>query len=525
MQQFRKFKAEHDVVARQIDEDNGGLVRNMSVDASLWERIWHQIADGPGEREEIREDDSLVSNFCGFEHIEIPSAKLDEDVTNLFIPRSEMFTAEFLVGRTAVCLSLIESNNLSENWTVEQVDSALTLSVAGFETLHKHARWSGVDVSWVYEIHRSVPTSMSAPLSAGTVPTPDYLLLRWDFAWMDDAMDYLGQGSGWSAQFRNANRVRREYTTDWGCNLYILRDEHGVGFEGNENPRGYSKSFSELSIGELARAPFAVVRFVPAGTRYLDAVVAHEVAHVFGAADEYSPSDGCKDGNSCDDLYGFLQHPNSNCVKCVDLPQNCMMVTSVPWGSFCTHTKKHLGWTDHDGDGQPQAIDNHGSLWATLHQVVPGDLVRIYTVSGGFVRGISVTANKMDTHPTGNTTLWDCLNYESQQVAPGAYYYVINDGEPRIFGTFAADPSWRPDGGLGPLVTYSFSTFACGDVTGDGVADPSDVMRFVNYLFYGDDPVEPLIAADVNCDGYTDLSDLVALVNYMMEGYPLMCCW
>lgn len=67
-------------------------------------------------------------------------------------------------------------------------------------------------------------------------------------------------------------------------------------------------------------------------------VFAHEVCHIFGAADEYG---GCQ----CGTLHGYLQAPNNNCVNCftaVDQQVPCLMDRNTL--ALCEHTRKQIGW-------------------------------------------------------------------------------------------------------------------------------------------------------------------------------------
>jgi hypothetical protein len=74
------------------------------------------------------------------------------------------------------------------------------------------------------------------------------------------------------------------------------------------------------------------------------------------------------------------------------------------------------------------------------------------------------------------------------------------------------------------LVDGNFTVqFKCGDATGDGVVDASDLVYLLNYLFVGGPPPHPLAAGDVTCDGIVDSSDLVYLLNYLFAHGPLPC--
>ncbi len=70
----------------------------------------------------------------------------------------EMFTSNFMIGRVAVNVILMESNGGSENWQVSQITLAETEVVDGLDYLRQEAESRGVNLSWVYEFHERVPT-------------------------------------------------------------------------------------------------------------------------------------------------------------------------------------------------------------------------------------------------------------------------------------------------------------------------------------------------------------------------------
>ena len=125
--------------------------------------------------------------------------------TALFNPvsRSSMFNTEFLIGRTAVCVIIPESVGSVENWNIMEQDSAISLLVLAYDILSDMASDRNIDVSWIYEIHRSLQVN-EEPID---YDRPNYGGLNWEFGWIDDAMSYLNCGDEWDAIFNNANRM------------------------------------------------------------------------------------------------------------------------------------------------------------------------------------------------------------------------------------------------------------------------------------------------------------------------------
>lgn len=74
-------------------------------------------------------------------------------------------------------------------------------------------------------------------------------------------------------------------------------------------------------------------------------------------------------------------------------------------------------------------------------------------------------------------------------------------------------------------VSFSYRTWVCGDVTGDGVnVNLTDLTYLVNYLFQSGPPPASVQAADGNCDGQLNLTDLTRLVNYLFVNNQPLCC-
>ncbi len=66
--------------------------------------------------------------------------------------------------------------------------------------------------------------------------------------------------------------------------------------------------------------------------------------------------------------------------------------------------------------------------------------------------------------------------------------------------------------------------YICGDASGDGEVNISDVILLVNYIFKSGPAPEPLEAADANCDSDINVADGVYVINYVFNSGPAPCC-
>ncbi|TFH64290.1 MAG: hypothetical protein E4G91_06260 [Candidatus Zixiibacteriota bacterium] len=71
--------------------------------------------------------------------------------------------------------------------------------------------------------------------------------------------------------------------------------------------------------------------------------------------------------------------------------------------------------------------------------------------------------------------------------------------------------------------TVAVGATQCGDPNGDMVADISDVVFLISYIFQGGLQPNPLLRGDANCDTTVDISDVVCLLSYIFSGGFLPC--
>jgi hypothetical protein len=71
--------------------------------------------------------------------------------------------------------------------------------------------------------------------------------------------------------------------------------------------------------------------------------------------------------------------------------------------------------------------------------------------------------------------------------------------------------------------TFAAYLLLCGDASGDGIVDISDVVYLIAYIFSGGSAPSPKLAGDANCDSMVDISDVVYLIAYIFSGGQAPC--
>ncbi|HER00262.1 MAG TPA: hypothetical protein ENO22_13060 [candidate division Zixibacteria bacterium] len=71
-------------------------------------------------------------------------------------------------------------------------------------------------------------------------------------------------------------------------------------------------------------------------------------------------------------------------------------------------------------------------------------------------------------------------------------------------------------------VTVS-NIYLCGDVTGEGTTNITDVLTVINYVYVGTEIPGFLESADVNCDNKISISDVIYISNFIFLDGPAPC--
>lgn len=239
-----------------------------------------------------------------------------------------METSEYLIGSVAVGVIFVESNGKTdpdtEIWTSEQEEQTLS------KIQHALEWWANqnpnANVTFKLEIHYKMPTSYE-PI---TRPYKDRNL------WVNEIMNHLGYNAAFfeTQERRYINDLRDTLQTEWSFIIFIINAFNDI-----------DGKFSDGQAGSaFAGGPSLTV---PATTfRNLEWAIAHEVAHIFWATDEY---------DKVEQYSGYLNVPDVDGSGCLMEKWNSWNLSGRPHG--LNGTWGQIGWRDTDGDGIQDIVD------------------------------------------------------------------------------------------------------------------------------------------------------------------------
>lgn len=100
------------------------------------------------------------------------------------------------------------------------------------------------------------------------------------------------------------------------------------------------------------------------------------------------------------------------------------------------------------------------------------------------------------------------------------YYHTTNDRVSAFDTSYYFDFAKAAVAGIATLA----DPFILGDVNGDMVLGPGDVVYLIDYLYRHGSAPDPLEAGDCNCDGTVGPGDVVFLINYLFRNGPPPSC-
>ena len=252
-------------------------------------------------------------------------------------------TSTFLIGSVTVGIITPESDgaidtNL-ENWSTTRQNTVVAHIVQAMQWWKDNAN-APANLSFVYDIHQSVPTSYE-PIKRSSAD---------EDLWISEVMNNLGYAGTPSTYFTQVrqylNDKRTSMGTNWAFAIFVvdsLNDGNGMFASGD---------FAYTYVN----GPFTVMTYDNDswGIDGMPIVSAHETGHIWGALDEYASS-GCTDTETS----GYLNIANTNCENGTPATEDSIMRNATdqqdvafPNHLVSTPARQMIGWRDSDGDGK-----------------------------------------------------------------------------------------------------------------------------------------------------------------------------
>jgi len=252
-------------------------------------------------------------------------------------------SSQFMIGSISVGIVFLESDGTTDPSSEDWTDSEKSLVVS--EVVNAMDWWAArenaAQISVVYD-----------NLDANTAPTAVEPITR-PYSdqqyWISDAMTAMGFDSdSYFDQVRKYNDyLRNTYHTDWAFTIFVVNSENDADNRFSDN------YFAYAYLG----GPFLVVTSGNNGygPTNMDAVVTHEVGHIFRALDQYSSANV-----ACDATSGYLQIENQNSQQGCAIDEDSIMrgqISPFANGQVDTFARGQIGWWDADSNGVLDPVD------------------------------------------------------------------------------------------------------------------------------------------------------------------------
>ena len=296
-------------------------------------------------------------------------------------------TAAFAAGRVAVGVVFLESDGSkmasTENWSTARKDAVLVKIQNALDWWNDRSPDGSLDLFMPTEIAKGAPQTVTV----GYEPIKMDVKYGWaghrvlsDAAWRWPAMRRLGFGPGAKddkpyPETLYANRIRRQNDADWAFVLYVVDSRQ----DGDGMFRNKVVAYTADLFG-----PYCMLTYDNDGYGFanFDAVLAHEMGHVFGALDEYEAPAGYP---STGDLRsGYLGVLNGNAVvggnggaqPCIMLGSNGTL-SAFAAGDLCRWTVGQTGLRDSDADSRPDVVDTRPAFSTRLESTAGSGAVTL----------------------------------------------------------------------------------------------------------------------------------------------------
>lgn len=282
------------------------------------------------------------------------------------VPHPWYLTSAYMIGDVGYIILFVESDGTidasSEDWTQSEKDrfTGETASAMqwwanrfSFTRTGQHLVFHNLGSQVVSTGYEPITRPGGSPRDGGE-----------EGLWIQEIMDDLGYDT-YASYFNNVaeyvDDLRTANGLDWGFVIFAV----------DASNDGDNKFTNNLFAYAYPGGPFTVIT-LPSDNydnKELEAVVAHEMGHIFEAADQYADSDDCDEDSDCSKTYGWLAVENQNCERdaCSSDVACIMRGQWAPYGDkkVSSWAKGQIGWRDSDGDGILDPIDTIPSFTMT----------------------------------------------------------------------------------------------------------------------------------------------------------------
>ena len=220
-------------------------------------------------------------------------------------------TSSYLTGSVAAAALCVSGTTAGLQMSPEELQTVRTNVISGclfLRNVEPRARIK-FDIDQKHVTISATPCSAPSQDSYETCEAP----------WRDAALMQLGFPIGEPGLAAYAESIRARFHSEWVfIGLFTKYPLHHFAY----------------ALGQRLCMEYSNDGWHPGN---IDRVFAHEVAHLFGAADEYTSS-GCDCGSS-----GYLDVPNMNCENCIERLHVPCLLNANTW-DLCTWSRGQLGW-------------------------------------------------------------------------------------------------------------------------------------------------------------------------------------
>ncbi|MCS7125300.1 MAG: hypothetical protein NZ929_00075 [Aigarchaeota archaeon] len=257
-------------------------------------------------------------------------------------------TSEYMIGDVAALAIFV--NDPIASWSRDEMNNALDDVNEAFNWWEEQASKNNVPL-------RFKLLYVTGPIYTNYIPSK--MSPNEHHIWVSDVLNEMGykEGDYIHKAKKIVNELRGREKTDWGFLIFMVKDVRGNNFGGE-------------AVGfALPGGPYLVVGWMPKEIPLIDipgidldimkineATIAHEIAHIFYATDEY---DNIPEVSG---YFGFYDEDNSNCLMDVpfetfkslkDLLLEFLFSMKKALGLWCLSegTKRQIGWVDGNHNG------------------------------------------------------------------------------------------------------------------------------------------------------------------------------